>query len=271
MSLIVFIGGGNMASCLVGGTIANGFKPADILVSEPNEASRERLKEEFGVTVSEDNKAAVANATVVVLAVKPQIMRKVAMDLAPALNVQAVVVSIAAGISAESLQGWLGSSVAIIRAMPNTPSLVLAGATALFANQFTTEPQKEMVTSIFQAVGYCCWVDIEDQINAVVAVSGSGPAYFFRILEIMQQVGQELGLSEDIARELASHTALGASQMALQSDSSPSQLRRQVTSPGGTTERALSTFQKEGLETIFRNAMTSALKRAEEMSKDFAE
>ena len=128
-----------------------------------------------------------------------------------------------------------------------------------------------MVTSIFQAVGYCCWVDIEDQINAVVAVSGSGPAYFFRILEIMQQVGQELGLSEDIARELASHTALGASQMALQSGSSPSQLRRQVTSPGGTTERALSTFQKEGLETIFRNAMTSALKRAEEMSKDFAE
>ena len=271
MSSIVFIGGGNMASCLVGGTIANGFDPDDILVSEPNEASRNRLKKEFGIAVSEDNQAAVANATVVVLAVKPQIMRKVTMALAPALKDHAVVVSIAAGISVESLQGWLGSSVSIIRAMPNTPSLVLAGATALFANPLTTEPQKDIVSKIFQAVGYCCWVNREDQINAVIAVSGSGPAYFFRILEIMQQVGQELGLSEEIARELASHTALGASQMAKQSASSPAELRRPVTSPGGTPERALSTFQKEGLETIFRRAMTSALERAEEMSEDFSD
>jgi len=271
MSSIVFIGGGNMASCLVGGTIANGFDPDDILVSEPNEASRNRLKKEFGIAVSEDNQAAVANATVVVLAVKPQIMRKVTMALAPALKDHAVVVSIAAGISVESLQGWLGSSVSIIRAMPNTPSLVLAGATALFANPLATAPQKDIVSKIFQAVGYCCWVNREDQINAVIAVSGSGPAYFFRILEIMQQVGQELGLSEEIARELASHTALGASQMAKQSASSPAELRRQVTSPGGTTERALSTFQKEGLETIFRRAMTSALERAEEMSEDFSD
>ncbi|MFM1604186.1 MAG: pyrroline-5-carboxylate reductase [Porticoccaceae bacterium] len=271
MSSIVFIGGGNMASCLVGGTIANGFDPDDILVSEPNEASRNRLKKEFGIAVSEDNQAAVANATVVVLAVKPQIMRKVTMALAPALKDHAVVVSIAAGISVESLQGWLGSSVSIIRAMPNTPSLVLAGATALFANPLATAPQKDIVSKIFQAVGYCCWVKREDQINAVIAVSGSGPAYFFRILEIMQQVGQELGLSEEIARELASHTALGASQMAKQSASSPAELRRQVTSPGGTTERALSTFQKEGLETIFRRAMTSALERAEEMSEDFSD
>ena len=260
-----------MASCLVGGTIANGFDPDDILVSEPNEASRNRLKKEFGIAVSEDNQAAVANATVVVLAVKPQIMRKVTMALAPALKDHAVVVSIAAGISVESLQGWLGSSVSIIRAMPNTPSLVLAGATALFANPLATAPQKDIVSKIFQAVGYCCWVKREDQINAVIAVSGSGPAYFFRILEIMQQVGQELGLSEEIARELASHTALGASQMAKQSASSPAELRRQVTSPGGTTERALSTFQKEGLETIFRRAMTSALERAEEMSEDFSD
>jgi len=271
MSSIVFIGGGNMASCLVGGTIANGFDPDDILVSEPNEASRNRLKKEFGIAVSEDNQAAVANATVVVLAVKPQIMRKVTMALAPALKDHAVVVSIAAGISVESLQGWLGSSVSIIRAMPNTPSLVLAGATALFANPLATAPQKDIVSKIFQAVGYCCWVKREDQINAVIAVSGSGPAYFFRILEIMQQVGQELGLSEEIARELASHTALGASQMAKQSASSPAELRRQVTSPGGATERALSTFQKEGLETIFGRAMTSALERAEEMSEDFSD
>ena len=131
-----------MASCLVGGTIANGFDPDDILVSDPGPASRDRLKQEFRIAVSEDNQAAVANAAVVVLGVKPQIMRKVAMALAPALKDHTVVVSIAAGISVESLQGWLGSSTAIIRAMPNTPSLVLAGATALFANPLTTEPQK---------------------------------------------------------------------------------------------------------------------------------
>ena len=124
---------------------------------------------------------------------------------------------------------------------------------------------------IFNAVGYCCWVESEEQINAVIAVSGSGPAYFFRILEIMQAVGQELGLSEEVARELASQTALGASQMAKVSDSSPAQLRQQVTSPGGTTERALSTFQQDGLEAIFRRAMTSASQRAEEMSKDFSD
>ena len=271
MSSIVFIGGGNMASCIVGGMIARGFEAEDITATAPNKSSQERLKSRFGISATDDNRSAVAHADIVVLAVKPQIMRKVAMDLASALKADAVVVSVAAGISINSLQLWLGNSTAIVRAMPNTPSLVLSGATGLFANELTSQSHKDSVDQIFNAVGYCCWVESEEQINAVIAVSGSGPAYFFRILEIMQAVGQELGLSEEIARNLVLQTALGASQMAKVSDSSPAQLRQQVTSPGGTTERALSTFQQDGLEAIFRRAMTSASQRAEEMSKDFSD
>ena len=155
--------------------------------------------------------------------------------------------------------------------MPNTPSLVRTGATGLFANEHTDERQRAVVAEIFEAVGFCCWVESEALINAVIAVSGSGPAYFFQILHIMQSVGQELGLSEDDARQLASQTALGAAKMAIASEKQPSELRKQVTSPGGTTERALTTFQQEGLEAIFRRAMNNALARAEEMSKDFSE
>jgi pyrroline-5-carboxylate reductase len=271
MSSIVFIGGGNMASCIIGGMISQGFESTDIMVSVPTQNSRDRLKSEFKVQVTDDNRSAVASADVVILAVKPQIMRSVALDMSSAIPAKAVVVSIAAGISIESMQAWLGDSIAIVRAMPNTPSLVGTGATGLYANPTTDDAQQQIVSKIFEAVGYCCWVDTEAQINAVIAMSGSGPAYFFRILEIMQLVGQELGLSEDIARQLASQTALGAAKMAKNSDLSPAQLREQVTSPGGTTERALNTFQQEDLEAIFRKAMTSAVARAEQMSKDFSE
>tara|TARA_B110000196_G_scaffold16498_1_gene13013 strand:- start:165 stop:980 length:816 start_codon:yes stop_codon:yes gene_type:complete len=271
MSSIVFIGGGNMASCIIGGMIAQGFESSDIAVSVPTQNSRDRLKSEFNVQVTDDNRSAVASADVVVLAVKPQIMRSVALDVASAIPANAVVVSIAAGISIESMQAWLGGSIAIVRAMPNTPSLVGTGATGLYANPTTGDAQQQLVSKIFEAVGYCCWVDTEAQINAVIAVSGSGPAYFFRILEIMQLVGQELGLPENVARQLASQTALGAAKMAKDSNLSPAQLREQVTSPGGTTERALNTFQQENLEAIFRKAMTSAVARAEQMSEDFSE
>ena len=271
MRTIVIIGGGNMASCIVGGMISEGFKQQEILVSVPSDESKIRLTESYGVAVTSDNIAAVAEADVVVLAVKPQIMRNVVLDLAAALPKDAVVVSVAAGISIKSLQSWLGVDKAIVRAMPNTPSLVRTGATGLFANEHTDERQRAVVAGIFEAVGFCCWVKSEALINAVIAVSGSGPAYFFQILHIMQSVGQELGLSEDDARQLASQTALGAAKMAIASEKQPSELRKQVTSPGGTTERALTTFQQEGLEAIFRRAMNNALARAEEMSKDFSE
>ncbi|MFB0989631.1 MAG: NAD(P)-binding domain-containing protein, partial [Porticoccaceae bacterium] len=167
MSSIVFIGGGNMASCIIGGMIAQGFESSDIAVSVPTQNSRDRLKSEFNVQVTDDNRSAVASAVVVVLAVKPQIMRSVALDVASAIPAKAVVVSIAAGISIESMQAWLGGSIAIVRAMPNTPSLVGTGATGLYANPTTGDAQQQLVSKIFEAVGYCCWVDTEAQINAV--------------------------------------------------------------------------------------------------------
>lgn len=271
MSSVVFIGGGNMASCLVGGMIAQGFKQDKITVSEPKQDNRNNLETKFGICVTDNNQTAIAGADVVVLAVKPQIMRRVSLDLASSLNPKTVVVSIAAGISIDALQGWLGHSIPIIRAMPNTPSLVLTGATGLYANHLTQQSQKDVVNDIFEAVGYSCWVESEELIDSVIAVSGSGPAYFFRILEIMKSVGQELGLPEELAGNLAKQTALGAAKMASQSDLSPSQLREQVTSPGGTTERALAAFQSENLESSFRRAMTSASERSREMARDFSD
>ena len=270
MSSIAFIGGGNMASCIIGGMIANGFSVQDIIVSEPGEQSRLRLEDTYGLTTLTDNQAAAKQADLIVLAVKPQIMQSVAIDLAPALGANSVVVSIAAGIPLRALQTWLGADTAIVRAMPNTPAMLLEGATGLFANQHVDPTKRDLVTTIFQAIGYACWVETEAQIDAVIAVSGSGPAYFFRIIEIMQKVGQELGLPEQIARELSLQTALGSARMATESVAGVAQLREQVTSPGGTTQAALNTFEQLGLEATFREAMRSALNRAEEMAIDFS-
>jgi pyrroline-5-carboxylate reductase len=270
MSSIAFIGGGNMASCIIGGMIANGFSAQDIIVSEPGEQSRLRLEDTYGLTTLTDNQAAAKQADLIVLAVKPQIMQSVAIDLAPALGANSVVVSIAAGIPLRALQTWLGADSAIVRARPNTPAMLLEGATGLFANQHVDPTKRDLVTTIFQAIGYACWVETEAQIDAVIAVSGSGPAYFFRIIEIMQKVGQELGLPEQIARELSLQTALGSARMATESGTGAGQLREQVTSPGGTTQAALNTFEQLGLEATFREAMRSALNRAEEMAIDFS-
>ena len=270
MSSIAFIGGGNMASCIIGGMIANGFSAQDIIVSEPGDESRLRLEDTYGLTTLTDNQAAAKQADLIVLAVKPQIMRSVAIDLTPALGANSVVVSIAAGIPLRALQTWLGADTAIVRAMPNTPAMLLEGATGLFANQHVDPTKRDLVTTIFQAIGYACWVETEAQIDAVIAVSGSGPAYFFRIIEIMQKVGQELGLPEQIARELSLQTALGSTRMATESGVGAAQLREQVTSPGGTTQAALNTFEQLGLEATFREAMRSALNRAEEMAIDFS-
>ena len=270
MSSIAFIGGGNMASCIIGGMIANGFSAQDIIVSEPGEQSRLRLEDTYGLTTLTDNQAAAKQADLIVLAVKPQIMQSVAIDLAPALGANSVVVSIAAGIPLRALQTWLGADTAIVRAMPNMPAMLLEGATGLFATQYVDPTKRDLVTTIFQAIGYACWVETEAQIDAVIAVSGSGPAYFFRIIEIMQKVGQELGLPEQIARELSLQTALGSARMATESGTGAGQLREQVTSPGGTTQAALNTFEQLGLEATFREAMRSALNRAEEMAIDFS-
>lgn len=270
MSKIVFIGGGNMASCLIGGMLANGFSSQDITVSEPNEDSRQRMKSTHGVLTTADNLAAVSQADIVVLAVKPQIMAAVASPLEAKLKHKPIIVSIAAGIPVGALQSWLGQDLKIVRAMPNTPAMVQSGATGLFANQSLDGGQQAMIENIFSAVGYACWVGQESDIDAVTAVSGSGPAYFFLVYEAMLKVAQELGLEKQTASQLTLHTALGAARLALASESTPNELREQVTSPGGTTQAAIESFQAQDLEDIFRTAMTSALERAKEMSDDFA-
>ena len=270
MSSIAFIGGGNMASCIIGGMVANNFDPGQIVVGTPSQSTRDRLSATTGATTTADNQAAAVQADILVLAVKPKMMRQVVEDLAPALSHRPIVISVAAGIPVAALQQWLGADMPVIRAMPNTPSMVQSGATGLFTQSALTSEQRSLVDKIFQAIGYRCWVDREDLIDAVIAVSGSGPAYFFLVLECMQKIAQELGLSEQTAQGLSLHTALGASRMAMESGFSAAELRDQVTSPGGTTQAAINSFQQHGLEDIFRTAMTSAVARAQEMSKDFS-
>jgi pyrroline-5-carboxylate reductase len=270
MTKIAFIGGGNMASCIIGGMLANGFSAQQIRVSDPGEQARANVQETYGIAASSDNHAAVDGADIVILAVKPQVMGPVVSDLAPSLNPTSAVVSIAAGIQIADLQNWLGDKQAIVRAMPNTPAMVQTGATGLFANALINSQQKEAIQAIFNAVGIACWVDSEALIDAVTAVSGSGPAYFFLVMEVMQKVARELGLAEQTAEQLTIQTALGAAKMASTGNLNTSQLRQQVTSPGGTTHAAIETFRAGGIEESFRQAMQAALNRAEEMSKEFS-
>jgi pyrroline-5-carboxylate reductase len=267
---IAFIGGGNMASCLIGGMIADGFCKDQILVSEPRTSARSHLQDCYAIETTADSLYAASAASLIVLAVKPQILATVAREIAPSLAHKPTIVSIAAGIPVVALEKWLGHGLSLIRAMPNTPAMVQNGATGLFANGVLESQQKDRVEKIFNAVGYTCWVDREELIDAVTAVSGSGPAYFFLIFELMQKIGRELGLTEQVAKELTLHTALGASRMALQSESSASELREQVTSPGGTTQAALQCLYQQDVEESFRQAMISAVQRAKQMSLDFS-
>ena len=270
MSSIAFIGGGNMASCIIGGMVAEGFKPEQILVGTPSDSTRQRLADSYGVVTMSDNHQAVAKADLVVLAVKPHMMCEVVKDLAPALSHKPTIVSVAAGIPIKALRDWLGADMPVVRAMPNTPSMLKSGATGLYASAPLTNQRQRLIENIFESVGYCCWLDQESLIDAVIAVSGSGPAYFFLMMEAMQKIGTELGLTEQTAHDLCVHTALGASRMASESGMTPTELRKQVTSPGGTTNAAITSFQQQGLEDMFRQAMNSAVKRAEEMSRDYS-
>lgn len=260
-----------MATCLIGGMLANGVAKDEITVAEPNAAARQTLADLHGISTTEDNLSAAASAEVIVLAVKPQVMSAVATHLATVLKHNPVVISIAAGIPISALENWLGTDVTLIRAMPNTPAMVQAGATGLYANRPLNSEEKKPIETIFDAVGYTCWVTEEKLIDAVTAVSGSGPAYFFLVYESMQKVGQELGLDATAVAELTLHTALGAARLALASDKTASELRQQVTSPGGTTQAAIECFQAAGIEDIFRKAMISAVQRAEQMSNDFSD
>lgn len=264
---LAFIGAGNMARSLIGGLVNNGFPAQSIQVADHNAEALQSLAALYPVQTFTDNNAAIADADVVVLAVKPQQLQKVVRDMAPHWQKDKLMVSIAAGIRLDDLDRWLGvDNAAIVRAMPNTPSLVQAGATALCANTHASNEQHELAESILRAVGLALWVKDEQQMDAVTALSGSGPAYFFLVIEAMQSAGMELGLPEDTARLLALETAFGAAKMALESNESACVLRQRVTSPGGTTERALEEFEQGDLRGLFNKALGAAAGRAAELA-----
>ncbi len=267
---IAFIGGGNMARSLIGGLIADGVKPARIWVADPDQANLREHQSHFGVHTTTDNSQAAQQAQVIVLAVKPQVAKAAAQALSNALRDRPVlVISVAAGIRETHLRSWLGEETAIVRCMPNTPALVGSGATALFANLNVTTEQQDLAESILRAVGMTLWVDDEDLMDAVTALSGSGPAYFFLVMEAMEQAGVALGLSQQTARLLTLQTAFGAAKMALESTENVAALRRRVTSPGGTTEQAIKVLEEHGLAASFEQALRAARQRSIDLANLF--
>ena len=269
-SSIAFIGGGNMAACLIQGLLAKGHSRQSIRVSDINADACKRIEDIYQIDAISDNVAVSKDADIIVLAVKPQILLPVVKDLAPQLTSPSVIVSIAAGIPVKQIVKCLGKNASVVRAMPNTPAMVMSGATGLYANVNVLSTQKATIEKIFSAVGYICWVEDESHIDLITAVSGSAPAYFLLIYEIMQNVAKELGLPIGMALDLITQTARGTAELAQSSSLNMHELRRQVTSPGGTTEAAGKTLQDSGIEDLFRKAMTNAVKRSREISLDYS-
>ena len=266
---IAFIGAGNMAHSIIGGLLEQGMSAERIRASDPVGASLERLQALAPIQVSPHNSAIIAGADVVILAVKPQVMRQLTSDIKDAVAAaNALLVSIAAGITIDSLQAGLGEAAAIVRCMPNTPALLRAGSTALFANRHTSRARRAQAESILAAVGSVHWVEREALLDAVTALSGSGPAYFFLFMEAMARAGVELGLDAALSQTLAIETALGSARMAAQGEDTPAALRQRVTSPGGTTEAALNSFAAAGLTETVSAAMGAAARRAEALARE---
>lgn len=266
---IVFIGAGNMAGALIGGLLADGFPAERIVATDPSAEKCAALRASTGVHTTQDNNAAVEQARTVVLAVKPQVMQTVARGLSDTVaRVQPLVISIAAGIRCDSLQSWLGGEVALVRTMPNTPALVQSGATVLYATSQVNAAQRDDAESLMRAVGLTQWIDDESLMDAVTALSGSGPAYFFLVMEALEAAAREMGLNHETAHLLTLQTALGAARMALESTDQPDTLRTRVTSPGGTTERAVNVLEEGGIRDLFERALIAARDRSIELSAD---
>ena len=267
---IAFIGAGNMATSLIGGLLAQGIPASHIRASEPGSEQRTKVADEYGIEVFENNADAVSGADVVVLATKPQVLKGVCQALAPSLQPQQLIVSIAAGITCASLSAWLGD-LAIVRCMPNTPALLRQGVSGLYANAKVSAAQRQQAEQLLSAVGLALWLDKEQLIDAVTAVSGSGPAYFFLLIEAMTAAGEQLGLPRATAAQLTLQTALGAARMATESAVDATELRRRVTSPNGTTEAAIKSFQAGGFETLVQQALDAAAKRSAELAEQLGQ
>ena len=270
---IAFIGAGNMASALIGGLIADGTAKDSIIASDPNTDQRSHLHDSYGICTVDNNAEAISDADVVVLAVKPQLLQQVCNELSSHLkDKHCLIVSIAAGIRCSTMSKWLNSDLPIVRCMPNTPAMLQVGATGLYATDNVSNEQRDQAERILRAVGITLWVNEEADIDSVTAVSGSGPAYYFLMMEAMQAAAEKLGLPAETAKLLTLQTALGAARMALESQDDPATLRQKVTSPGGTTEQAILSFEESGLRDIFEQAMTAARDRSislsEQLDKD---
>jgi len=264
---IGFIGAGNMASALIGGLCKSGFPGNRLYVSDPDEKKRQPLATTFQLNTCVTNQDLMEQCQVVVLAVKPQVMKDVVTGLSVGTG-DRLYLSIAAGIRTDHLLAWFGQEVALVRAMPNTPALVQVGAAGLFANTAVTNEQRVMAENIMSAVGLALWVEQESQLDAVTALSGSGPAYFFYMMEAMEQAGKELGLADELVHSLTVQTALGAAKLAQSATENPAQLRKRVTSPGGTTEAAINHMQSENGLNIIKQAVLAANRRSEELAKE---
>jgi pyrroline-5-carboxylate reductase len=267
---IAIIGGGNMGRALVGGLIRQGVPAEAIRVGEPDDAARAGLQRDFGCLVAADNAACARGADAVVLAVKPQLARSLLTSLAPPLRGgRALVISIMAGIRLRSLQSWCGADVPLVRAMPNRPALVGAGATGLYAGERVDATARALAEEILSAVGAVVWLNSEEDLDVVTALSGSGPAYCFLLAELMMQAAVRLGLEPRAARQLAVETLHGAGVLAHSSDGDLARLRAEVTSKGGTTEAALNLLGSEGLAALVQRAMDAATQRSREIAREF--
>jgi len=264
---ISFIGGGNMARSLIGGLIGNGVPIDRLSVAEPNPELREALARDFGVAVHADNNDAARSADVLLLAVKPQVMKTVCTGLRTLAQARKpLVISIAAGVRLTQLEAWLGGDMPIVRCMPNTPALIGAGATGAYANARCTDAHRATAQNILSAAGTTAWIDDEALMDTVTALSGSGPAYFFLLVEALVDAAVAQGLPHEIARALATQTALGAGRMLREDAAAPAELRRRVTSPGGTTQAALESFAASNFNAMVARAVAAATQRGGELS-----
>ena len=266
---ICFIGGGNMAQALIGGLLSRGLAATRITVADPVEQIRQVL-EEKNIHTTTDNVAAVKDADVVVLAVKPQVLATVLQPLNGLLS-DKLVISIVAGAEIQTSSDLIGGSERIVRVMPNTPALVQTGAHGMYAGEAVNVQDRDLSSQILAATGLTIWVQNEAQIDAVTAVSGSGPAYFFYLMESMIRAGKNLGLDEKVATALTLQTALGAAQMAITSSNSPAELRKNVTSPNGTTQAALDVFDRAQISQNIQAALAAAQKRSQELAQELSD
>jgi pyrroline-5-carboxylate reductase len=266
---ITFIGAGNMASSLIGGMIADHYPPGKIWGTDPDLDKLQHLREFFNINVTQSNMVGTEASQVLVLAVKPVALKQVLIEAKDIIQAKKpLILSIVTGVRSNTILTWTQcQDLPIVRSMPNTPALLQAGTTGLWANEYVTEKEKRLAESILRAVGITLWVDKETDLDAVTAISGSGPAYFFLVMEAILECAKKMGLGDKQAELLTIHTALGAARMALESGKDVTTLRKQVTSPGGTTEQAIRVFESGGLRELFNEALQAARQKAVEISQ----